>query len=315
MSQSTTIPIESVLRDELAHGDVVLGTIEPILGHLLANHDHSLFSDEIVSRVRGMIMALARQLVLAQAEFGKLPDPHGFAEKNTQQLAKRLMADGGITSHCHALALEFQLTTRLERRNAIDPVLSPLLQALVSSDEDQVATTAMAALTAQARFVQRQHRMELPLTELPSDLFHNALECLLAASEEHHREAAADAQIQLRQSYNESASRLGLIERLVNEMGNGIRAALSVGHSGVAIFLSALSASVKQARDLTIVATNDRQLARLSIALRAAGLKPKEVEQQFLYFHPDIALPEGFDTLRTDRAVALLAESGRSTVV
>ena len=53
----------------------------------------------------------------------------------------------------------------------------------------------------------------------------------------------------------------------------------------------------------------DRQFARLALALRAAGLKQQAVEEQFLYLHPEIALPDGFDRLRADRAAALLAGS------
>ena len=51
--------VETVLREELAHGDAMLGTITPILRHLLANDDHSVFGDEIVARVRAMIAAPA----------------------------------------------------------------------------------------------------------------------------------------------------------------------------------------------------------------------------------------------------------------
>jgi hypothetical protein len=53
----------------------------------------------------------------------------------------------------------------------------------------------------------------------------------------------------------------------------------------------------------------DRQFARLALALRAAGLKQQAVEEQFLYLHPEISLPDGFDRLRADRAAALLAGS------
>ena len=66
--------------------------------------------------------------------------------------------------------------------------------------------------------------------------------------------------------------------------------------------------------ETVIISTNDRQLARLAVALRAAGLKPRDVEEQFLHLHPEIALPEGFEALRADRAAALLAGSARSAV-
>ena len=65
-----------------------------------------------------------------------------------------------------------------------------------------------------------------------------------------------------------------------------------------------------QDRDLAVVSTNDRQLARLALALRSAGLRPKEVEEQFLTIHPETTLPEGFELLRADRAGEMLAASG-----
>lgn len=55
--------VEDVLREELAQGDAVIGSIGPILQHFLANDDHSLFNDEIVARVRGMIDHLVRQML------------------------------------------------------------------------------------------------------------------------------------------------------------------------------------------------------------------------------------------------------------
>lgn len=310
MAQSSEAPVEDELRGELAQGDVVLGTLGPILGHLLANHDHSLFSDEIVSRIRGMIGDLAGQMLVAQAEATESPDVQGFAQRERDTLGAQLLTDMRLVVHCHAKALEWQLTTRLERRNAIDPVLSPLLQALIASDDASVASSAMGALAAQARFVQHQRRMELPLGELPADLFHEVLGIWSDNAED--LAAVSIATGRLRDAYDESGSRLGLLSRLVTGMGAGAMAALALAHGGVALFLSALAALTHQERDLAVVSTNDRQLARLALSLRAAGLKPKEIEEQFLLFHPDVSLPDGFDALRADRAAALLAASGRA---
>ena len=313
MTQSSEAPVEAILRDELAHGDVVLGTIGPVLGHLLANHDHSLFSDEIVSRVRGMIGDISRQMLTAQAEAAEEFDPRSYAERWQGRLTQALLTNARLVAHCHALALEWQLTARLESRNAIDPVLSPLLQALVASDDAPTAATAMAALAAQARFAQRQRRMELPLGELPAEHFQQALTAWLEQVEAEDAKAAMAAASKLRENYDESAGRLGLLGRLVHGMGAGALAALSISHAGTAIFLSALAAASHQERELAVIATNDRQLARLALALRAAGLKPKDIEEQFLYIHPDVSLPEGFDALRADRATELLATSVRKT--
>jgi hypothetical protein len=309
ISLSTEEAVEAALRDELARGDIVLGTIAPILGHLLANQDHSLFSDEIVSRTRGMVGDIARQMLVAQAEAAGAGDPRALSEEGGAALTAALLADDRLVQHCHALAIEWQLTTSLETRNAIDPVLSPLLQALIASDDPSTASTAMAALAAQARFVQLQRRMEMPLAELPADHFHQALTIWLERADAGDAQAVLSAASRLRQGYDESAARLALLSRLVHAMGAGALAALSVGHAGAAMFLSALAAATGQDRDLTVLGTNDQQLARLALSLVAAGLKPKAVEEQFQYIHPDVALPDGFASLDVDRASALLASS------
>jgi hypothetical protein len=92
-------------------------------------------------------------------------------------------------------------------------------------------------------------------------------------------------------------------------MGSGARAALSVTHAGVAIFATALGMASGQGRDLAVLAACEGQSGRLALALRAAGLRPEAVEEQFVALHPDGALPKGFESLDADRAAALLAGS------
>jgi hypothetical protein len=60
---------------------------------------------------------------------------------------------------------------------------------------------------------------------------------------------------------------------------------------------------------LTVLATNEGQLSRLALALRATGMKPEAVEEQFAAIHPEVALPDGFELLGADRAAAVLARS------
>lgn len=307
---SAEAPVESVMREELAHGDMMLGTVVPILGHLLANHDQSLFSDEIVARVRGMLSSIARQVLIVQAETMEETDPYGFAEREGVELAHHLAARSDFLTHCHGLAIESQLAERLRVRNSIDPVLSPLMQSLIASDDPEMASLAMSALTAQARFTQRQKRMELLLQELPADLFHQTLLTWREYSEGLGQQVLAKVETRLRKDFDESQTRLGLLSRLVEGMGNGARAALSLAHGGLALFLTALASSSEQERAVVALSTNDRQLARLALALRGAGLNPKEVEEQFLYLHPEVSLPEGFSQLRVDRAQSILAASG-----
>ena len=298
-----------VLRDELAHGDALIGTIAPILCHLLANDEHSVFSDAIMARVRGMMSHLAHQLLDGLAAAAGEPDVREHDPARIATLVDGLIQHPGFLAHVHGLALEWHLTERLQAELALDPVLSPLLQALIASSEAQVAAAAMALLAAQARFAQAQRRMQLPLGELPGDLLHAALLGLHGQVDEGSAAHVAAAEKLIRSSYDESRSRLGLIARLIAGMGGGAMAALSITHAGAGMFLSALALASGQDRDLAILATNDGQLARLALALRAAGLKLPEIEAQFVTLHPNVALPDGFDQLSSDQAAALLARS------
>lgn len=305
------VGIEFVLRGQLAQGDTMLGTISPILRHLLSNCEHSVFSDEIVAKVRGMARDVAMQLLGARAEGVQSPDRPEHRADLLVALQEGLIAHHGLLAHIHALAMEWQLTERLQTRLALDPVISPLLQALIASFETAVATKAMSLLAAQARFAQNQRRMELPLAELPGDLLHAALLILRTVSgdgpEAHDYTAKAEELIRAR--FDEARSRAGLIASLLTGMGGGASAALSVSHAGVAIFVSALGMASGQSRDLAILSTSEAQLPRLILALRAAGIKPEMVEAQFAALHPALSMPRDLGELRPDRAAAILAQS------
>lgn len=305
------VPVEDVLREDLSQADALIGSIAPILRHLLANDDHCVFSDEIIARVRGMMSDIAVQLLDEVAVAAGNPERRVHPPEAIQTLVSGFVAQPGILSHIHALALEWQLTERLQARQSLDPVLSPLLQALVASPEPGTASLAMALLAAQARFAQTQRRMQLPLGELPGDLLHAALlEMRHFDGEDQAAQAcSAAAESVIRGRFDESRSRMGLISRLVTGMGGDAAAALAVAHAGVGIFLTALALASGQDRDMAVLATNEGQLARLALALRAAGLKPALVEEQFVALHPDVALPPGFDRLGADHAAALLARS------
>ena len=300
--------VEAILREELAQGDLMLSTATPILRHLLVNEDQALFSDEVVARVRGMATDLARQLLHATAEAARIADRAEFLAECEENLTVGLFEEPAFLAHVHALTLEAKLALQLQARCNIDPVLSPLLQELVAARDDVLAGTAMAVLAAQARFIQNHRRMALPLGELPGDLFHKAL-LVLRSHAGGREDAVAGAEQTLRESYDESHGRLGLLARLVMRMGKTAPRALNVDNAGVGIFTTALAMASGQERDLAVLSFSDRQFARLALALRAAGLKQPVVEEQFLYLHPEIELPEGFDKLSADRAALVLASS------
>ncbi len=293
------------LEAMLAQGDAALGGIAPVLRHLLASDDHSAFSDEILARVRGMTADVARQLLTALGDGDGQPE-----EPAVDALADLLIGSAAFLCHVHALALEWRLTERLQARLALDPVLSPLLQALIGSSDPATSGLAMNLLAAQARFGQAQRRMELPLGELPGDLLHGALLALRVQAGPDAEAEAERADKAIRGEYDEGASRLGLISRVVTGMGGGMIAALAIGHAGPAIFLTALAAASGQDRDTAVLATGEGQWARLALALRAAGLKPQAIEEQFLALHPGAALPEGLDRIAAHRAAEMLSLSG-----
>lgn len=311
-AQTVTGPaIEDVLAAELATGDAQIGSFGPILRHLLANDERSVFSDEIVARIRGMIGDVARQLLDEVATAAGQADERAHALEDIEALSSSFVANPAFLAHCHALAIEWQLTERLQARLALDPVLSSLLQALIASSDAGTAASAMALLASQSRFVQSQRRMQLPLGELPGDLLHAGLVALrnLAGDDADAQQHAAEAESAIRKRYDEGRSRLGLIARIITAMGGAATAALSVSHAGVALFLTALALGSGQDRDMATMATSEGQMGRLALALCAAGLKPAAVAEQFAALHPDVSLPEGFEQLGADRAAGMLAHS------
>ncbi|MEZ5682367.1 MAG: hypothetical protein R3E14_13840 [Erythrobacter sp.] len=300
----------AVLRDELSRGNAMLARVAPILSHLLATPDHSLFSDELVARIRGMCHDMAWQILRAQAEATGEKGRDAFADRHGEALAEHFFSSPAILSHCHALALEWQLSARMEQQYGIDPVLSPVLQDLIASPDSSQASAAMAALAAQARFAQAQRRMELPLSELPGDLFHEMLLGWRAFNGQRRSDAMIRAEAKLRNGYDESANRLALLARLVSGMGEEAIAALDVGEAGVALFLSALSVRSGQSRAMTVLSTNEKQVMRLALALRAAGLTREAMEAQVLRLHPQVNPPRAIGEIPSSEASQLLAESG-----
>ncbi|HSG35173.1 MAG TPA: hypothetical protein VLA37_11600, partial [Sphingomonadaceae bacterium] len=155
--------------------------------------------------------------------------------------------------------------------------------------------------------------MELALAELPGDLFHAALLAFRAQLAATDDQSAELAETNLRQSYDESRTRLTVIARLVASMGDRANSSLSIEQAGAALFLSALALGSGQDRDLAVLAASHRQAFRLALSLRAAGLEPRLVEEQFLVLQPETALPFGFEELSAERAAALLAHAGEAT--
>jgi hypothetical protein len=304
----TEWPEGDALRIALARGDRALGRIAPILGHLLSERDQSLFSDAIVARVRGMLLNLAWQVLRVQAEATGQKGREEFAAEQGEALAEHFFVSPMLVAHCHALAMEWRLAAALEEEGTLDPVLSPLMQTLIGHEDTQIASAAMASLAAQARFAQAQRRMELPIAELPGDLLHEALLAWRAFNRNERSDALTRAEGKLRADFDEGAGRLSLLDRVVTTLGSGANAALAVDQAGVALFLSALALRSGQSRDVVTLATNEQQSVRLALCLRAAGLKPQDVEAQLLRIHPNDLPLQGLEQIGTREAAQLLAQ-------
>lgn len=294
MDLAADATVEVTLRGGLAREGRALASVVPVLRHLLGAQTQGLVSEAILARVRGMVFDCAAQLLAAKG--GR--DPSARDPDALDALAEGLMADEALLAHCHALAAEGLIAERLMQRHAVDPVLSPLLQELIAAEDPAVASLAMAALAAQSRFVQSQRRMELPLGELPAELFH-ALTARIADA------GAATAGLQA--AYDEGASRLGLMARLVGSMRRGALAALGIEHAGLALFATALANATRSARTDVVLSCHEGQSLRLALLLRAAGLMPAAIGRQLLLFNPASRLPEAIGALSAERAAALLA--------
>ncbi len=308
IDRTDTTSVEAILRDELARGNRALSGVAPVISHMLASSGHALVSDAIVARLRGMLMDLACQLIAAS--MSKADGQTGdIDEAVIDQVADHLAGDSDVLGHLYALAMEGHLTERLEQRSSVDPVLSPLLQELIASDQAAIAELAMTTLAAQSRFTQSQRRMELPLGELPSDLFVAVVKRFKKAAHADDRDRVSQAMKDLKNQYDEGTGRLGLLARLVSSMRGGAVAALELDHAGLALFVSGISALTRQPRDLAVLACHERQAARLALSLRAGGLNPEAIERQFLLIEPSEMLPSGIAAMSPERARDLLGGS------
>ncbi|MEL7689743.1 hypothetical protein [Citromicrobium bathyomarinum] len=301
--------VDASLRAELARGDMALSTLTPVLTHFLNTQDRSLFSDSIVARVRGMLRSASYRLLRVEAEEIGANDVFAYAEARADMLAEELARHAGFLGHCHALSIEWQLADRLRSRNGIDPILSPLLQSLIATGDAQLSDAAMGTLAAQARFIEQQKRMEMPLAELPEEQFVNFISVWRRQREDLSDDLAGSVETRIRQMRADNEARLSLLERTAAGLGARADVALSLAHAGAALFLTTLAHKAGQDRDIAVVSTNDRQLVRFALSLRAAGLSPAETRAQLRCLHPDASMPAAIAQVSRADARALLESS------
>lgn len=305
--------IEQLLHDDLAHADQVMVHMGPILRHLLQNDDSSIFSDEIIARVRGMLADIARQLIQALVAAAQTDDlDHQFeSAPDTARLADMLAGNQALLTHLHMLAVEWQLTEKLQTRIGLDPVLTPVLQDLIASPDQDTAARGMNLLAAQARFGQSMRRMQITLSELPGDLHHIALMTMQAFAADDPKAFAVASQVEasLRRQRSSAIARIDLLQHLTAQLGADLSRALFLDGAGVPIFLSALALGAGISREMAIMCTTESQMARLVLALSASGSGRNGLVSTFTTLHPEVAMPEGLEAIAADTAAALLASS------
>lgn len=301
METAATGNVETVLKHELAREQRALNAVAPVLRHLMAGGSEGLVSDAVLATVRGMLADVAGQVLALAAQ--RDPALRARSEEElaaADSLAATLAEHTALIQHCHALACEGQLAHRFHQRAGIDPVLSALFQELIASDRAEIAELAMSALAAQARFVQTQRRMELPLTELPAELLHDVLSDFGTAGTNATTE-------RLWHSYDEGATRLGLLARLTAAMRRGSLACLALDQAGLALFASGLATLAGMTRADAVMACHEGQTARLALALLAAGLDSDSIEAQFALIDPAARPPRSLALLGPQHAWVLLA--------
>lgn len=314
MDHATVSDVETLLGGELARGDRALFSVAPVLTHMIANSGHALVSEAVVARLRGMIADLAHQFLRIEAAYQESKDQsQALGVEEADAMAETLANDSALVSFCYAMAMEGHLTERLSQRSAIDPVLSPLLQELIASNDPAKAELAMTAMAAQSGFVQGQRRMEVPLGDLPPALFLRVLKNWQEGASGHVHEVRSRAAKGLKEAYDEGTSRIGLFARLIRGMHAGSMATLDLEHAGLGLFISGLSTLTKQPRELATLACHESQMARLALSLRAAGVEALRIEQQFLTLGRDAGIPKNLSEMPANQARALLAHSAAMT--
>ena len=307
MDSAVASPAETAMERDLERANRALSGVAPVLEHALAGDGGGLVNDRLVARVRGMVNDLARQLEARRSI--ESTDTAPLSDDARDYLTRQLIGDASILVHLHACAVEGVLSEQLESRSGIDPVLSPLWQELIASEEAVIAEMAMQGLAAQSRFMQAQRRMQQPILDLPPEVLERVFRIWVRVINVEEEPSVAAAMRAIKSDYDEAQSRLGVITRLVSTMREGRIAALELEHAGVALFVSALASLVGETRERTVLACHDQQAVRLAVSLRAAGFDRSAIEQHFLLLDSAFATPHTLSDLSPDAARVLLRKN------
>ncbi len=298
-----TEALEASLRADLAGDDRALSGVVPVLSHVLANPGEPMVSDDIVARMRGLMANVAQQL-LASGDNADAPSPDEITS-----LSVALVRNGSVVTHFYALAFEGVLSEQLAQSQGLDPVMSPLIRELIGSKDKPVAEMAMALMASQARFIESQKRSHISLFELPPELFDDVLASAKAWAKQQIRPLAKGLDAQLRAQYDEGATRVGLLSRLINLLGASGELVCEMETAGPAVFCSAIAGETRQPRELIVLSCQPQQSLRLALALKACGISSESIVRQFEFIGSEVALPAGFEEWDNDSAADVLIGS------
>ncbi len=276
-----------------------------ILRQMMVRERDGLFSDATIARCGAMIGSVARQLLHALAQESGETDPASFAAAREEALGQALGAQGDLLGHCHALAVESLLTDKVHERAGIDPVSTPLLKSLLAHEEVQIGGAAMHVLAAQARFMHLSRRMEVPLEELPAEIFHQALNIFCAQFPDQAEACKATAAF-FASRYDEGAGRLPQMARLVMLASDNAISAMRIADAGIALFAIALAMEAAQEREHAVIAMVQGDHARLSLMLRAADMPSAAMAEALTTLNPQSALDPQIAQLPREEAAAML---------
>lgn len=296
------------LHNLLAASDNQRITLPEQLQHRITLGDPVLFGDEVVARTRGLLLHITEQVAGARPGASRAV-PHELDARSAEQrdaILQAVFADPALLSYAHASALEYAVTCRLAEEADLDPALSPLLQDLASRTDQAVSKLATAVIATQSRFLTDMRRMQMPLRQMPGELLHTALAIGRTYSDNALLADAIDQAVQV--SYDEGATRLGLLTILANLDNFPRQRGLRLEDAGVALFVLGLSSVPGMAYEDAVLLLTRQQMLRLALVLRGAGCSSRTVNHNLFLLHEQVAAPAVAGMSR-ERALELLSQS------
>lgn len=299
---------ESAVRDRLTQADKALKGAAPYMQFRVFGENQPFLSDEVVARVRGMLLDVANQFTAQLRGSANMTSfDEALTDTLTNSLAVRLASVPAILEHAYAASCEWLVTMRMQARSNVDPVVSPLLQCMIADRGIATSQSAMQFLSAQTKYAQDQRRMKLPVAEMSAALLPLLYGVWRDVAEQYgvHYEEIVQAERAVEARTAGAMSRTNTISRFLTDVGNS--RAFSALEAGVALFVSAIATATKQHRDSVVMAMNEESPVRFALMLRAAGLSTNGIEEQFLAIRAETGQLSGVEMLPQDRAAHILS--------